>query len=330
MRKIRLGLIGSGGMAARNAQIFSNSSGFSLSAIAARNPETGLALAHKYTVDYVPQWQTLLAHRDIDGIIIASNNDSHGQMILAAMDAGKHVFCEYPIARDLGELRRIEGKLAESPTVIRVSHHEPLSVSHQTLKLQAQQMGGLLSAFFTRLTPGRGARPETLLNLPTSGPPSLFFVYHVYPIIDIFGPPIWVKAGARYSDLKETGQYHRFVNSVIAGFRDGALAQWNWAGGIEIESAEEYRRIVMTDGTLLQSGESWQISTSNGTQPLAHSQRVEKTLADQFRDDIGGQTTWQRDTQVAIDAARVGLAAEQSVNDQSCIEINSSTGTDPE
>jgi len=321
MNNIRIAIIGSGGMAKRNAQVFSQTEGYSLVAIAARNPHTGPALAQEHQVEFVPQWQSLYERKDIDAIVIASNNESHGQMVLSALETGKHIFCEYPMARDLDELLKIETKYDTSKSVIRVSHNEPLSAEHQTLKSQVQQMGNLLSAFFTRLTPSQGARPEALFNLPLSGPPSLFFVYHIYPYIDLFGPVAWVKAGAEYEGLQKNGQYQSFVNTVTAGFKNSGLAQWNWAGGIEIEQAEEYERLVLSKGTFMYTNNTWQISTQEKTRVMTTRSAIKKSLAEQFLDDIHSTTHWRTDTQVAINATRVGLAAEKSVNEKRRVDI---------
>jgi len=321
MSDINIAIIGSGGMAKRNAQTFSKTPGYNVVAIAARNPETGPELAQSHGVEFVPQWQTLCNRNDIDALVIATNNASHGQMVLAALETEKHIFCEYPVARDWDELQEIKTKLAQGKSIMRVSHNEPVSTEHQALKNQVKQMGTLLSAFFTRLTPGRGARPEALFNLPLSGPPALFFVYHIYPYIDLFGPVAWVKAGAEYEGLQESGQYQSFINTVTAGFKHGGLAHWNWAGGIEIEQAEEHERLILTQGTLMYTKSGWQVSTRDNTAPLAQPSHAKKSLAVQFLEDIQGNTPWRSDTQVAMDATAVGLAAEKSVQDKSRVQL---------
>ena len=97
------------------------------------------------------------------------------------------------------DLARATGK------VLRVAHPEVVSAEHRQLKEAAASLGGLLVALFTRLTPGRGARPEVLFNLRVSGPPTLFFVYHVYPLVDLFGPAAWVEGYAHYDGLNADG-----------------------------------------------------------------------------------------------------------------------------
>ena len=52
---------------------------------------------------------TLLARADVDAVLICTSTDSHASLIAAAARAGKHVFCEKPIALDLAT---IDGALA--------------------------------------------------------------------------------------------------------------------------------------------------------------------------------------------------------------------------
>lgn len=45
----------------------------------------------------------LLAKREVDAVVIASSNDTHRILTLAAAKAGKHVFCEKPMANSVVE-----------------------------------------------------------------------------------------------------------------------------------------------------------------------------------------------------------------------------------
>jgi hypothetical protein len=184
------------------------------------------------------------------------------------------------------------------------------------LRDTARDLGVLQAAFFQRLTPARGARPEVLFNLGLSGPPALFFVYHVYPLVDLFGPGEWVDCGAHYVGLSDDGGYDSFVNVMTVGFRGGGLAQWNWAGGVEIEDAEEQQRIVLAGGTLVRGERGWSVSTRAGEAPIPDAEGEEQTLESWFLEEIArGDGAWREDAICAIDAAEIGLAAEISANE---------------
>lgn len=321
MNDIRLCIIGSGGMASRHAQHFSQTDGFELIAIAARNPETGPALANKYGIDYLPAYRDILKRDDIDAIAICTYNDTHSEIALAALDAHKHVFTEYPAARNIDEARQLLSRIDHSSRVLRVGHNEVLSPSHRALKRQTAQTGNLITALFTRLTPGRGQRPEILFNISISGPPALFFVYNIYPLVDCFGPATWVEAAAHYENLRDDSTYHSFANSVTVGFENGGIGQWNWAGGIEISNAEEYRRIVMTDGTLINRGNGWCLSTKSGERDLPATEPTDVTIQTQFFRDIHNGN-WQTDARTAINAALIGLAAERSMQENRRVTLS--------
>src|SRR5581483_12433624 len=50
-------------------------------------------------------WQALVDRNDIDVIDIASPNDTHAAIAVAAAKAGKIVLCEKPLGRDLAEAK---------------------------------------------------------------------------------------------------------------------------------------------------------------------------------------------------------------------------------
>ena len=313
MDNLRVGVVGSGGMGTRRAELFESLKECKVVGLAARNSDTGPALAAKLGIQLSKGWEDLVAREDIDAIAVCTNNELHGAIILRALASGKHVFTEYPIVRHIEEAKAIRALLKAPGPVLRVAHSETVSGTHQSLRTVVNELGEMLAIFFQRLTPGRGARPEVLFNLDLSGPPALFFVYHMYAMVDLFGPASWVECGAKYQNLTRDGGYHRFVNSVTVGFEQGGLGQWNWAGGIEIQQAEESMSILLEGGSLLRKGGDWHISKQDESIPLK-SVENETTLEEQFVQEIlTGSESWKKDASTALDAAGIGLAAEQSV-----------------
>lgn len=310
MAEVRIGIIGSGGMAARRAAQFAQCDPCVLQAVAARSPDTGAALAERHHVRLHQNWRELVERDDVDAVAICTYNESHGRMAIGALEAGKHVFTEYPLARHLHEVERLAELVSGSDFILRVAH-SPVSAK---LQEAVSSLGPLLQASFTRLTPGRGARPEVLFNLELSGPPALFFIYHIYPLIYLFGPASWVSASDRYIDLQENGSYQRFTNSVSTGFLRGGLAQWTWCGGIAIRKAEEFQQIVLENGSLLRSADDWQLSTPDRVEVLSDEEGDSPSLESCFLADIlDGDTTWREDFSRAVDAVRLSLAAEASM-----------------
>src|SRR5271157_6204806 len=77
-----------------------------LKAVCARNPERAKAFAEKWGYESVEtDWRKLIEGDDIDLIDIASPNDTHAEIAIAAARAGKMVLCEKPLGRNAAEAR---------------------------------------------------------------------------------------------------------------------------------------------------------------------------------------------------------------------------------
>ena len=313
MRKIKIGIIGSGGMARHHINRFATMETTEVVAIASRNEQTGSPLASEHKAEFIPEWHHLIEREDIEGVVICTHNDSHGEIILAALQADKHIFVEYPLASDVDEGEAALQLAEERGRVLRVSHPEVVSNTHKALKQKISELGDLLLTSFVRLTPGRGARSEILFNLPVSGTPTHFFIYHIYPIVDFFGGAVSVKKSAVYEGLRENGQYNRFVNTLTVEFKRGGIGQWTWAGGIAINAAEEHERYVLTEGTISDAGDGWHCTTPDGVTPLSIPDSPQPNLQELWLSEIhdaADQPPNLEDAAVALEAIRISLASE--------------------
>lgn len=103
---IRVGVIGAGRIGKIHAENLANRvPGAKVVAIAdpvlAAAQETAARLfIPKATADY----REILADPEIDAVAICSSTDTHARMIVEAARAGKHIFCEKPIAYDLEKI----------------------------------------------------------------------------------------------------------------------------------------------------------------------------------------------------------------------------------
>src|SRR5262249_26428477 len=61
-------------------------------------------------VETFDDYNKLLERKDIDAVIIATHDPNHAPATLAALDAGKHVYCEKPMSRYLEEAFAVEKK----------------------------------------------------------------------------------------------------------------------------------------------------------------------------------------------------------------------------
>ncbi|WP_377273916.1 Gfo/Idh/MocA family protein [Peterkaempfera sp. SMS 1(5)a] len=77
-----------------------------LTAVCGRDPERVAAAAQRLGwADHMTDWRALLARDDIDLVDICTPGDSHAEIAIAALEAGKHVLCEKPLANSVAEAR---------------------------------------------------------------------------------------------------------------------------------------------------------------------------------------------------------------------------------
>ena len=113
MKTLNIGLVGYGFMGRTHSNAFLQAPRFfdlpwkpALKAVAARNEERVKKFAENWGYEsYVTNWQDLVNRKDIDVIDIASPNDTHREIAVAAAKAGKMVMCEKPLGRNAKEAK---------------------------------------------------------------------------------------------------------------------------------------------------------------------------------------------------------------------------------
>jgi predicted dehydrogenase len=112
-KDLNIGLIGYGFMGRAHSNAFLQTSRFFdvpyrpvLKAVCARNPERVKSFAENWGYESVEtDWHKLVERKDIDLVDIASPNDTHAEIAIAAAKVGKMVLCEKPLGRDATEAK---------------------------------------------------------------------------------------------------------------------------------------------------------------------------------------------------------------------------------
>jgi len=103
---LRFGLIGCGDIGAVRLSALAQV-GARVVAVSDIDAKRGTGLANRHTAVFDRDWHTLLARPDIDAVIISTPPSLHEEMGVAALNAGKHVLCEKPLARSPQECRSL-------------------------------------------------------------------------------------------------------------------------------------------------------------------------------------------------------------------------------
>src|SRR6201999_1518839 len=110
-KDLNVGLVGYGFMGRTHSNAFNQAPHFFdlpyrpvLKAVCARNADRVKSFAENWGYESIEtDWRAMIARNDIDVIDIASPNDTHAEIAIAAAKAGKMVLCEKPLGRTAAE-----------------------------------------------------------------------------------------------------------------------------------------------------------------------------------------------------------------------------------
>lgn len=117
MEKIRFGIIGIGMMGKMHMTNLQRNPYAEVVAVCARTPSKIKAVQEEFNV---PNGYTsineMLEDCELDAVVVATGAAQHKEACLAACKAGKHIFCEKPLAKTLEDCAEIEKAVAENGT----------------------------------------------------------------------------------------------------------------------------------------------------------------------------------------------------------------------
>jgi len=121
---LRVGMVGYGFMGSAHSQgwrvaprFFDLPAQLSMNVLVGRHADAVDAAANKWGwAETATDWRTLLDRDDIDIIDIVTPGDSHAEIAIAALKAGKHVLCEKPMSNTVAEAVAMTAAAEEAAT----------------------------------------------------------------------------------------------------------------------------------------------------------------------------------------------------------------------
>ena len=189
---LRVGVIGTGFAGSTHARASIGLPDVRLTAIAAETVGEAEPLATDLGARVAPTAKSLCASDDVDLVVVASPTYLHAEHVIAAARAGKHVFCEKPIARTLDDARAMVQACDEAGVRLAIGHVVRLFPEYRRAKelLDAGVLGRAAIATFTRGTLSVGAARAWYLDHAKSGGVVLDLMLHDLDVLRWwFGEP---------------------------------------------------------------------------------------------------------------------------------------------
>jgi inositol 2-dehydrogenase len=222
-RRVRLGVAGLGRMGRLHAENLAAAPGVELVRLVDADEVRARELAADLGCEWSTSYADLLADADIDGVVVVTPTPLHVAMIEQAAAAGKHVFCEKPLAFDAAEAAKGVAAAETAGIKLQVGFHRRFDPdwAGATARIEAGELGEIY-LFRTSL---RDMAPPPLDYIRSSGG---FFVDMTIHDLDtarwMAGEIVEVTAvGAALSDpgFAEAGDLDNAI--VTLRFASGAL-----------------------------------------------------------------------------------------------------------
>jgi myo-inositol 2-dehydrogenase/D-chiro-inositol 1-dehydrogenase len=163
---MRLGLAGAGRIGAMHAEILRGLDEVDGLVITDANPQRAREVADKVGAVQADGVDALLT-AGLDGLVIATATDAHPELIVKAVEAGIPVFCEKPVAGDIGETERVLRQVAEGGVPVHIGFQRRFDPGYAAARaaVASGELGWVHTLRATTLDPA----PPPVAYIPTSG-----------------------------------------------------------------------------------------------------------------------------------------------------------------
>ena len=123
MDRLRIGVIGLGWFGEIHCDTIVGIPNLELAALCTRTPDRLAELAQKFHVGKTYRdYREMIADPEIDAVSIVTMWDQHTEPAIAALDAGKHVFLEKPMASTVADCQKIIAAAKRSKGILQIGH----------------------------------------------------------------------------------------------------------------------------------------------------------------------------------------------------------------
>jgi predicted dehydrogenase/thiamine biosynthesis lipoprotein ApbE len=229
--------------------------------------QKAIALAGRTVESYADAAHLLDEETDVEAVIVATPTHQHAPVALAALQSGRHVFCEAPLAGSLAEAQAVARTAKETGRVFAVGHQRRASKlhPHALTHIQGGAIGSILQvrAQGHRKTSWRRAVPDAAeerrlnwrLYRETSGGLLLEEGAHALDLAHWwFGAPPVAAAGiGSLAHWKDGREVHDNVQALLE-YPEGRQASLSFS--LSNSYGGEWELVFGTEGAILLLGQA--------------------------------------------------------------------------
>lgn len=182
-KDLNVGVIGLGRIGKLHVHnLFAEIPGIKLTGVSDIIEDSLEEISKKYDIPIVKNdYRYLLDKKEIDAVIICSSTDTHSPIMIEAAQAGKHIFCEKPIALDLKEIDRALSAVKAAGVKLQIGFNRRFDPSFMKAK-EMVQSGKIGKPHIVKIT-SRDPAPPPLDYIKISGGIFLDMTIHDFDMV---------------------------------------------------------------------------------------------------------------------------------------------------
>lgn len=227
MDKIKVGIIGAGYIGGVHAAVLARDERVRLAKVYDIAPECARKLVQTTGAEFAASAEDLI--ESVDAVYIATPNTQHTGLASLAAHAGKHVFCEKPMATSLEDASRVLEAARASQAVFQVGHNRRFAPVYAMLRRILLEESGPHSAHI-KMNRGELINPAWVGDAATTGGFLYETTIHMFDMMRfLFGEASELMAvGSRheYGEVDDFSVLLRFESGLHATLCSSADASW--------------------------------------------------------------------------------------------------------
>ena len=243
MDTIKVGIIGTGGISRAHQSTYTKIEGVKIIAVCDIIKASARRAAEEWGVpknNVFTSYNKMLEMNEIDAVSVCTYNQAHRRPTVAALEAGKHVLCEKPMAASLADATAMVRAAKKSGKILQIGIHSTFGAGMQFAKKIVD--AGILGDIYYTETSGcrrRGIPGHTFIHKKTAGAGAIvdIGIYNMHNALYVLGYPKPVRVSgfvcdylARQDPRWESMDVEEFGVSWVR-FEDGSMMVFkiSWA-----------------------------------------------------------------------------------------------------
>lgn len=270
---IRVGLVGTGYAAKRRAEGFQADERSQLKFVTGNTPANIESFCQTYGVAALDSWQTLVNHPEVDLVVICTINSDRSPIVRGALEAGKHVVIEYPLALAPQEAEEAIALAEERGKLLHVEHIELLGGLHQAIRQYLPEIGEVFYARYATLSPQHPVSERWTYHRELFGFPLSAALSRVHRFTNLFGAVDSVTCQSRFWGTSPSGYYRACLCKAQLNFSSGLLAEVVYGKGEVFWQGDRTFELHGDRGVLIFAGETGTLIRGEETTPISVASR---------------------------------------------------------